>query len=117
MLSHWAPTSPSGQPSLPHIYHFATWSIDIGVVRAENTLVFSSEDARQHNSSEGDAAVILILTDWRRGEETARYKATIRVSRTTLTMTDKFGAKNQTFLKKFDAETRSLFILLVTDLF
>ena len=57
---------------------------------------------------------------WQTGEEEKRLlvtrRATIRVSGTTLTMTDKFGAKNQTFLKKFDAETRSLFILLVTDL-
>ena len=34
-------------------------------IRAENTLLFSSDDAQQHNSGEGDAAVILILTDWR----------------------------------------------------
>ena len=74
-------------------------------IGAENTLLFHRDDV-QHNSSEGDAdaAVTLILT------------VLTRVSGTRLTMTDKFGAKNQTFLKKFDAETRSLFILLVTDL-
>ena len=83
-------------------------------IGAENTLLFYRDDV-QHNSSEGDAdaAVTLILTVW----TLETYKVSIRVSGTRLTMTDKFGAKNQTFLKKFDAETRSLFILLVTDLF
>ena len=76
-------------------------------IRAENTLLFHWDDVR-HNSSR--------QSDFDRQEEAAPYKASIRVSGTRLTMTDKFGAKNQTFLKKFDAETRSLFILLVTDL-